>query len=77
MIVLQTQDAEAAMEAFRKSHNAISATNVNMEEEQLRDCVSSVKRVLDFSFQDVEELVRLVRISMEAISRSSFGGTRE
>ncbi|KAF5452365.1 hypothetical protein F2P56_027371 [Juglans regia] len=72
-----TQDAESAMEAFRKSHNAIAATNVSLEEEQIRDCVTSVKRVLDFSFQDVEELVRLVRIAMEAISRSSFGGTRE
>ncbi|KAG6664314.1 cysteine-tryptophan domain-containing zinc finger protein 7-like isoform X1 [Carya illinoinensis] len=72
-----TQDAESAMEAFRKSHNAIAATNVSLEEEQIRDCVTSVKRVLDFSFQDVEELVRLVRIAMEAISRSSFSGARE
>jgi hypothetical protein len=77
LIVLQTQDVNFAMEASRKSHNAFAAANVILEEEQNKDCVTSVKRVIDFSFQDVEELVRLVRLAMEVISRSGFGGARD
>lgn len=77
LIVLQTQDVNFAMEACRKSHNAFAAANVILEEEQNRDCITSVKRVIDFSFQDVEELVRLVRLAMEAINRSGFGGARD
>lgn len=77
MIVLQTQDVFFALEASRKSQEAFAAANVILAEEQNRDCVTSVKRVIDFSFEDVEELVRLVRIAMEAISRSGFGAARD
>lgn len=77
MILLQTQDVNFAMEASRKSQNAFTAANVILEEAQNKDCVTSVKRVIDFSFQDVEELIRLVRLAMEAISRSDFSGARD
>ncbi|XP_041006122.1 cysteine-tryptophan domain-containing zinc finger protein 7-like [Juglans microcarpa x Juglans regia] len=72
-----TQDVVFALEASRKSQEAFAAANVILEEEQNRDCVTSVKRVIDFSFEDVEELVRLVRIAMEAISCSGFGAARD
>ncbi|KAM3755481.1 hypothetical protein ACB098_02G042700 [Castanea mollissima] len=72
-----TQDVNFAMEASRKSQNAFVAANLILEEAQNKDCVTSVKRVIDFSFQDVEELIRLVRLAMEAISRSGFGGARD
>lgn len=77
MILLQTQDVNFAMQASRKSQNAFAAANVILEEAQNKDCVTSVKRVIDFSFQDVEELIRLVRLAMEAISRSDFSGARD
>lgn len=71
---MQTQDVVFALEASRKSQEAFAAANVILAEEQ---CVTSVKRVIDFSFEDVEELVHLVRIAMEAISRSGFGAARD
>lgn len=74
---MQTQDVVFALEASRKSQEAFAAANIILAEEQKRDCVTSVKRVIDFSFEDVEELVRLVRIAMEAISRSGFGAARD
>ena len=77
MIVLQTQDVNFAMEASRKSQNAFLAANATLEEAQHKDCIASIRRVIDFSFQDIEELVRLVRLARESISRSGFGGARD
>lgn len=39
------------------------------EETKYREGLSSVKKALDFNFQDVEGFLRLVRLAMEAISR--------
>lgn len=72
-----TKDVNSAMEASRKSHVAFSAANAILEEAQNKEGIISVKRVIDFSFQDVEELVRLVRIAVEAISRQRFSGSRD
>lgn len=66
---LQTQDVNYAMEASRKSRLAFAAANVRKEEAQYREGISSVKTALDFSFQDVEGLLHLVRVAMEAIGR--------
>ncbi|KAK4273181.1 hypothetical protein QN277_021631 [Acacia crassicarpa] len=63
------QDVTFAMEASRKSRIAFSAANSSLSEEKHADGISSVKKALDFSFQDVEGLLRLVRLAMEAISR--------
>ncbi|XAR61291.1 hypothetical protein NMG60_11034941 [Bertholletia excelsa] len=64
-----TKDVNFAMEASRKSRLALSAANVRMEESQCRDGITSVKRALDFNFQDVEGLLHLVRLAMEAFGR--------
>lgn len=53
------------------------AANVNMEEARNRDCIASVRRVIDFSFQDVDELVRLVWMANKAISGAGLGGVRD
>lgn len=66
---MQAQDVNLAMEASRKSRVAFSAANVSLGEMQLGEGISSIKRALDFNFQDVEGLLRLVRLAMEAISR--------
>ncbi|KAK6937422.1 Zinc finger, CW-type [Dillenia turbinata] len=63
------QDVEYALEAAKKSRIAFAAANVRKEEAQHRDSFSSIRRALDFNFQDVEGLLRLVRLAMEAINR--------
>ncbi|XP_047314986.1 cysteine-tryptophan domain-containing zinc finger protein 3-like isoform X2 [Impatiens glandulifera] len=72
-----TKDISRGMEASRKSHNAFAAARVIFEKAQNREGIASVKRVIDFSFQDVEELVRLVRLAIEAISRQGFSASKE
>ncbi|KAF8392615.1 hypothetical protein HHK36_022962 [Tetracentron sinense] len=62
------RDVNLAMEASRNSQIAFAAANVSLEA-RYGEGISSVKRVLDFNFQDVEGLLRLVRLAMDAISR--------
>lgn len=60
------QNVNLAMEASRKSRIAFAASNFKPED---KEAISSVKKALDFNFQDVEGLLRLVRLAMETISR--------
>ncbi|CAI9765879.1 unnamed protein product [Fraxinus pennsylvanica] len=53
------KDVNSAMEASRKSQNAFAAANVNPEDAQNKEGIISVKRIIDFSFQNVEDLVHL------------------
>ncbi|CAA7398444.1 unnamed protein product [Spirodela intermedia] len=69
------QDVNYAMEASRKSHDAFTHASANPEESYYGpDGITSVKRVLDFSFHDVEGLLHLVRLSMDAISEPCKSG---
>lgn len=63
------QDVNFAMEASRKSRNAFAAANANLSVGKNAEGISSIKKALDFSFQDVEGLLRLVRLAVEAINR--------
>ena len=65
------------MDASRKSQKAFAAANIILEEAQNKEGITSVKRVIDFSFQDVEELIRLVRLAIEAISCKGFTGGKD
>lgn len=71
------QDINFAMEAATKCQSTFDAANAMMEETRNRDCITSIRRVIDFSFQDVDELVRLVRIATKAISGAGLGGARD
>ncbi|XVE77660.1 hypothetical protein DITRI_Ditri13aG0080300 [Diplodiscus trichospermus] len=62
------QDVNYATEASRKSQNAFKAANLSLGGDESGEVISSVKKALDFNFQDVEGLLRLVRMAMEAIS---------
>ncbi|KAH7517109.1 hypothetical protein FEM48_Zijuj09G0027500 [Ziziphus jujuba var. spinosa] len=64
-----TQDICFAMEASRKSRIAFAAVNANMGEAKYGEGISSIKKALDFNFQDIDGLLRLLRLAMEAISR--------
>ncbi|CAL0320600.1 unnamed protein product [Lupinus luteus] len=63
------KDMNFAMEASRKSRHAIAAANSSRGEGKHGEGISSIKQALDFSFQDVEGLLRLVRLAMENIAR--------
>ncbi|KAJ8898818.1 hypothetical protein K2173_007243 [Erythroxylum novogranatense] len=64
-----TQDVSSAMEASRKSQIAFAAANARTADAQSGDGMFSIRTALDFSFQDVEGLLRLVRLALEAINR--------
>ncbi|KAE9591089.1 hypothetical protein Lalb_Chr20g0114471 [Lupinus albus] len=68
-----TQDINFAMEASAKCQRTFALANVNMEEAQNRDCVTSIKRVIDFSFQNVDEFLHLISIATNAIRRAGLG----
>ncbi|KAK6940935.1 Zinc finger, CW-type, partial [Dillenia turbinata] len=53
------QDVEYALDASKKSRIAFAAANVHKEEAQYRESFASIRRALDFNFQDVEGLLRL------------------
>ncbi|XP_072974596.1 cysteine-tryptophan domain-containing zinc finger protein 3-like [Typha angustifolia] len=63
-----TNDLNCAFEATRKSQIAVAAAGINFQKDG-RDGIASVKRVLDFNFHNVKGLLRLVRLSMESITR--------
>lgn len=55
------------MEAAKKSQETSAAAYVELKKSQKKDAIVSIKRVTDFSFQDVEELIRLVWIAIKFI----------
>ncbi|XP_022991299.1 uncharacterized protein LOC111487993 [Cucurbita maxima] len=63
------QNVNFAMEASRKSQIAFTAANSSSVGTTNKDGISCIKTALDFNFQDVEGLLALVRIAMEAINR--------
>jgi len=65
-LLAYTNDVNGAFEATRKSQSAI-ASAAGTHENGI-DSLSSVRTVLDFNFRSVNDLLRLVRISMESIS---------
>ncbi|XAR58464.1 hypothetical protein NMG60_11013861 [Bertholletia excelsa] len=63
-----TQDVNFAMDASRKCRIAFMAAKPRMEGAQDRKGITCIKIALDFNFQDIEELLRLVRVAIEALS---------
>eukprot|EP00250_Pteridium_aquilinum_P002610 c12832_g1_i1 orf=269-3829(+) len=64
-ILQYAADTNAAVDALSKSYNAFTAAeSASMCSS---DGMSALKRVLEFSFHDVESLVRLVRIALQAM----------
>ncbi|CAA0832043.1 CW-type Zinc Finger [Striga hermonthica] len=63
------QDVNFAMEASRRSRIAFAAATAKHVEISDKECIDSFKRALDFSFQDVEGLLCLLRSAMEVINR--------
>lgn len=54
------------------------AANAIMEESQNKEyIITSLKRVIDFSFHDIDGLVHLMQLARKAISRSGFSGAKD
>lgn len=65
-LLAYTNDVNCAFEATRKSQMAFASAAGNHEKGV--DGLSPVRTVLDFNFRGVNDLLRLVRLSMESIS---------
>ncbi|KAL1197859.1 Cysteine-tryptophan domain-containing zinc finger protein 7 [Cardamine amara subsp. amara] len=64
------QDVNLAMDASRKSRVALAACIENLgEAQQQGEGVLSIKSALDYNFQDMEGLLRLVKLAMKANNR--------
>ncbi|XP_075506693.1 cysteine-tryptophan domain-containing zinc finger protein 3-like [Primulina tabacum] len=72
-----TKDVNSAMEAAKKSLDMYKAAYVKFEESQNKEAIASVKRVIDFSFHDVKELINSVWLAFDAINRQAPCRTRE
>ncbi|CAM8987832.1 unnamed protein product [Rhodiola kirilowii] len=63
------QDVSFAMEASKKSRAALAVANGHLKQFHNEDGISIIKRALDYNFHDVEGLLQLVRLGMDAIGR--------
>ncbi|PKI46483.1 hypothetical protein CRG98_033126 [Punica granatum] len=73
-----THDVHLAMEASRKSQDVCTAASATMEESQNKEhIITSLRKVIDFSFQDIDGLLRLMQLAREAISRPGFSNAKE
>ncbi|CAH9140532.1 unnamed protein product [Cuscuta epithymum] len=62
------QEVSLAMEASKSSRAALAAASSKIGDNKSKDGISSVKMALDFNFQDMDGLLRLVRVAMEEIN---------
>lgn len=70
VLVLQSKNVSFAMDASRKAQIAFAAAKgKSFETRYSSDGITSIKRALDFNFQDMEKLVHVVRLAMESINR--------
>lgn len=65
------------MEASRKCLSAFADASTLMEEAWDKECIASIRMVINFSFQDVDELVRLVNDAKKAIAGVFLDGVRD
>uniref|UniRef100_A0ACD5XQ29 Uncharacterized protein n=1 Tax=Avena sativa TaxID=4498 RepID=A0ACD5XQ29_AVESA len=67
-LLAYTNDVNCAFDATRKSQIALASSAGNQEGGKgVDDGLGSVRTVLDLNFNNVDELLRLVRLSMESI----------
>ncbi|KAF8117893.1 hypothetical protein N665_0008s0232 [Sinapis alba] len=69
-IIQFAQNVNLAMDASRKSRVALAASIENLEEAQQQgEGILSIKSTLDYNFQDLEGLLRLVKLALKANNR--------
>ncbi|KAL4564789.1 hypothetical protein LXL04_028860 [Taraxacum kok-saghyz] len=67
-----TSDVNLAMEACTNTQNCYKAAVSMTQESPNKEMMHSIKRVVEFSFQDVKQVVLLVQNAREAINRQGF-----
>lgn len=68
-MLLQSQNVSYAMDASRKAQTAFAiAKGISSGTRYSSNGIASIKRALDFDFQDMEKLLRVVRLAMESIN---------
>ncbi|KAG5220130.1 type inositol 1,4,5-trisphosphate phosphatase [Salix suchowensis] len=65
-----TEDVNLAMEALRKSQASFAAAEIILTETGNSEGVSSIKKVLDMGFHDVEGLLQLVHLAIESLRKT-------
>ncbi|XP_051127848.1 cysteine-tryptophan domain-containing zinc finger protein 3-like isoform X2 [Andrographis paniculata] len=68
-----TKDVNSAMEAAKKLQETLSAAMVEVEESQNTEAIIALKRVVEFSFQNVKELVGMVLNAFNIINQGNRG----
>ncbi|CAL9092148.1 unnamed protein product [Musa textilis] len=63
-----TNDLNCAFEATRKAHICLAAAVDSFGKDRV-DCLSSVRKALNFNFHNVDGLLRHVRLSLDSIGR--------
>ncbi|KAH9618109.1 hypothetical protein KSS87_010332, partial [Heliosperma pusillum] len=63
-----THDINLAMEASKRSQSAFAVANPVLSQAGNEEGISSIKKVLDFSFHHVDGFLHLVRLAMEALN---------
>jgi len=63
-LLQHTSDVNSALEAFAKANSAFAALR---DSKYGAEEISALKKVIDFSFHDVDELLHLVLLAMKAI----------
>ncbi|CAH2065827.1 unnamed protein product [Thlaspi arvense] len=65
-----SQNVSFAMDASRKAQITLAAAKGKSSDTRYSsDGITSIKKALDFSFQDMEKLLHVVRLAMESINR--------
>uniref|UniRef100_A0A1J3CV31 CWZF3/5/7 THD domain-containing protein n=1 Tax=Noccaea caerulescens TaxID=107243 RepID=A0A1J3CV31_NOCCA len=66
-----SQNVSIGMDASRKAQIAFAAAKggKSCETQYSSDGIASIKKALDFSFQDMDKLLHVVRLAMESINR--------
>lgn len=74
---LQTRYVTSAMEAAEKSQYMFEVARVKLKDSLDKEAIDSVKSVVNMSFQDVDEFIRLVSNAFSAISLQGLSGRRD
>lgn len=76
MVLSQTKDVNFAMEATKKSQDTFAVAHSELEKSRNKEAIASVKKVIDFSFQNVEEFVQLSRFAFDSINHEGLNGSK-
>lgn len=64
------EDINFAIKVLRRSHNALTTANMSIENSKYgQEGISSVKRLLEFNVHDIDNILHLIRVSMDSVGQ--------